>query len=179
MKKLLFVFILLTSACERTKLPAPTKEGADTFGMLVNGAKWIAYTPGLFTPGGIGADIYFNKKYSTLEISARNKNADQNIYFSIKINGVGTYNFNKAFREAMNTGNIEDSINCKFKTRFEYSSDCFNSYFLTDSLKSKIIITKMDSTLEIVSGTFFMTLYNSAGTELKITDGRFDSNYTK
>jgi hypothetical protein len=24
-----------------------------------------------------------------------------------------------------------------------------------------------------------MTLYNSAGTELKITDGRFDSNYTK
>lgn len=167
----IIIFSLVFFACEPTELPAPTNNGSDTFGMLVNGEKWIAYQPGMFTPGTNSADIMYFKNSSALVIYARTKKPKQSFYATVNITKVGSYPFNKILYSE------QDSTYVKLITSFCEDENCNDRYTLIDSINSRINITKFDTLNRIVSGTFYMRLLNSNGNNVEIKDGRFDSKF--
>jgi hypothetical protein len=170
---LLSIIILLQSCNKIDDFPAATQDGRNTFGMLVDGGKWIPLNSGVLVDTHSPFVNIFN---NILEIRA-NYNVEL-IYFSANISNVGTYMINsKRYRY------IPDSLKqtysyCNDSTRYRKGVDCVSSYKLVDSRKSNIVISKLDTKAKIVSGTFYMTLINNHGDSLKIAEGRFDSVFT-
>jgi hypothetical protein len=50
--------------------------------------------------------------------------------------------------------------------------------FTTDDKPGEIFISKYDPNLGFVSGTFFFFVYDSAGTEYRVSEGLFDQLFT-
>lgn len=173
MKYINLILILVLFSCEKKDLPEPTQTGKNTFGMLVNGVKWLPYLAESTPIEGSPINLYYDKSRCLLFIHATNqKNKEQIFLYAHGIARIGNYLF--SYR---NDISLDSLFTCADSTRFEMNNNCSNSYNLKDSLQSVLILTKLDTVNKIVSGTFSLKLYNSLGTTVDITDGRFDVAY--
>lgn len=151
------------SSSSNPVLPPETQIGANTFGCKVNGEVWIPEVPVNF--GGLyklETDYY----QGVFFVSAQRKSRNGPL-FSIHLNITdGFYNIRKYHF-------FKDSSLASFN---DYSKPDYCIY-KTDSLnKGELKITKLDTKLRIISGTFYFDAKSSCGT-IKITEGRFDVNY--
>ncbi|NOU17429.1 MAG: hypothetical protein HOO91_07720 [Bacteroidales bacterium] len=71
---------------------------------------------------------------------------------------------------------ILNDSGCRDSTRFQDGA-CSNSYMLKDSVTSLLQITRLDTSRNIVSGTFTLKLVKPDGTSKNLTEGRFDDFY--
>ena len=171
---ILFCATLLATSCKKDddepenpvdSLPLETQVGAQTFGCLVDGE--------VFLPKTFGQNILnaFNQNIGgkfTLVISAsNNENTDINIQ-GLNLDSVeeGTY-------DLTNQGNGNYNI-----IHIVVSED--NRFILetNSSNPGQLIISRHDKQNFILSGTFEYSLIDDEGNEIKVTDGRFDVNYT-
>jgi hypothetical protein len=60
-----------------------------------------------------------------------------------------------------------------------YNTGGQNAYETNNAVTGQLIITKFDAIKQIVSGTFYFDAINDKGDIMKITNGRFDMQYTK
>lgn len=178
--KPIFLVILLSLifSCEKEKvLPPATKEGENTFGMLVDGKLWLPNQPALLGPDFKKPKISFYADINTLVVDARNSESNETITFGVTVN-----DFEKKSHYALvDMGFLEEDefdYGCVDTTRFMYDNVCETAFFLLDSLNSSIQITRFDTVKKIVSGKFNMELHNRKGDVLSITEGRFDAPFT-
>lgn len=176
MKKTVLITIVLLQllACQKEpSLPLETQSGENTFGMLLDGELWLPNR----VPYSAFRDVsaaYF-PSCDVLGISARN--FEERLFFSTKIEGEGVYLLSSTFPvidcygdSTKNEGDLQGLLKTQFSETNTY-------YFLLDSLKSNLTITKFDTLRKIVAGRFEMKLYDSNHSELNITEGVFDVNY--
>jgi hypothetical protein len=179
---LLFILSLslLASSCKKhivkpvnqlSLLPPATQTGANTFGCLVNGQA--------FTPNGnvfSGPEIQCNYIHTAggyhLTVAADNKinsNLIKGVLVgtdSLAITQGQTYSL-KSF--------VAGNAMAWYKIFYQIGED---DYETTNSVLGQLTITKFDPTKEIVSGTFYFNAVNVSGDTVKVTDGRFDMQYT-
>ncbi|MDW7692152.1 hypothetical protein R9C00_14575 [Flammeovirgaceae bacterium SG7u.111] len=151
------------------EFPEETTVGKGTFGMLVDGKKWIA-------DGGVNImpplikDVYFHyyQEKGLLKISAYRSSSRERINLYVEgVESEGVYKFSEIWNSK--------SSSCIDSTCFFNIDDkCLLAYKLKDSNSSELIITKFDTTEWIVSGTFEVELENGKGEKVEIERGRFD-----
>ena len=159
--------LLYVTACDddlNPDLPAATQKGANTLGFKVDGKNWVPYFKGVSVSGEAEIKVGYNDVTHSFGIIALRliKDINQEFRFSVE--------------DIIDTGEYFD----KDHTENIYFSD-FNKethLFQVDLNSSgSVIITRLDTINQIVSGTFFFTVENAVGERLQITDGRFDYNY--
>jgi hypothetical protein len=156
---ILIGFIISLISCFNNDLPEPTQEGEDTFGMKVDGRNWERSYSLLSDPNRA-----FLSSSGRLTIVGLNTTKDEKVEIRTnEVLSIGEYNM---------AYNLSQS--CGDSTRFESQKQCELSYKLFDSLRSKVIITRLDTIERIIAGTFEMDLKNNEGTLKEITEGRFD-----
>lgn len=172
MSQLLCLSLLVLMGCKLSsdssdpveQLPPITQEGKNTFGFRLNGSIWkpkgyngtpnldATYDPG-FQGGTLGVSAYF-----------KDNNTDQVIAFSgSNITSTGKYTI-------LGAGFV--SPGALFKDNREMCSYIDPS----DSATGHFIITKLDTSAGIVSGTFEFTFSKSGCSTIAATEGRFDIN---
>ena len=178
----LFLLILIT-ACHKTNyngsnntndLPPATTKGANTFGCLVNGKVFVPYNSSILYRKLINVSCFpaINGNGFTFFITAEyhldNEIKDVSIATdSAVIKGVGTYN--------LGSENSSDSL---FGGYSDYGNNVGILDYKTDSVHSgQLIITRFDSTMRIVSGTFAFDCFNKDAGIVHVTQGRFDVTF--
>ncbi len=179
---ILAFFSLIAFSCKKHKsdpisqLPPETQTGENTFGCLVNGQVFVPKGPSL-SPILTCYYPHLNTDYSKgyfFQVYAKSKGKD------CELSSISIDTDSLTIQE-------EQEIALKLITkggaagRYTYYPDCslFINY-TTDSLNTgKLLIKKFDSVNQIVSGTFWFNAINENGDILKITDGRFDMEYTR
>ncbi|NOU17252.1 MAG: hypothetical protein HOO91_06800 [Bacteroidales bacterium] len=172
----LAIFILITLVgCDKLEegLPEPTQTGSGIFGVLINGKIWKPRsTASIIGPPAV--TIKYSTKYHLLVINAINTDKKNSIaLYAEKIESVGYYNF--SYRDNV-LAKIHNGSGCMDSTRFQDGA-CSNSYMLKDSVTSLLQITRLDTSMQIVSGTFTLKLVKPDGTSKSLTEGRFDDFY--
>lgn len=175
--KNLFLIALLSCfiSCKKKEikdLPPATQTGANTFGLKLNGENWI---PQGFI--GIPDNDLLKARLlgDVLIITAQNfSSSPTETEFEIKLYGVtgtGTYvlNTNTAYP------NGPTSYGYHVKRRITPLDEWITSAAQTGS----VTITKLDTTAQIVSGSFSYQAENlrNASQTISITEGRFDCRY--
>ena len=177
-----FLFISLTaSECKKHKpgnpidqLPPETQTGANTFGCLINGE--------IFLPKGPSLGPILQCAYQYLDNSY-----DHGYFFQL-----GAIHKNKT-TDVLSVGIFTDSLTITNGTFTLGNNQKGNAYALytratdtvhvnlytSNDLPGQLTITKFDETNQIVSGTFWFSVVKSPGDTIKITDGRFDMQFTK
>ena len=149
-------------------LPAPTQDGKNTIGFLLDGQPW--------KPQG---------NNGTANLSIDFDAGINNGIFSITaykiINSTGRQRFGLGVKDSLNSATIPKVYNLGNTTLFgvAYADDvCTYDYFDSTIIRNgTLTITKLDRTNRIISGTFNATLNKTGCTEVKITDGRFDMKF--
>jgi hypothetical protein len=161
---MIFITITLCSceSCKKeylTELPPETQTGANTFGCYVNGELFVKDGTHTFTEPPLNAE--FIKGQNILTISSFSKKGYINLWvMDVKVN-------------------IPTSLyEGYFLPEAEWGRECF---CFGGKNFGEIVITKFDTTNNIVSGRFLFTgqcsdpLLNVTGDSIvNITDGRFD-----
>lgn len=178
MKKfiLLLVTTFIFSCCNKDddqpiaeidKLPTATQTGAQTFGCLIDGKAFVPPKFGTNSPkafyqfvgGAYTLSIYGSidggSNLKSINIGCIDMPPIQEITYPLKEELANNY-----FGEYNIGGGIT----------FSGASTTINPGTLT--------ITRFDPSNYIISGTFQFTVLDNDGTEIKITDGRFDMQYT-
>lgn len=167
---LVFLFIICTaSKCKKETsnpnsddgLPPATQTGANIFACKVNGKPWISGSDIYILAGGVSADTLFATgsigdltyfERLTLKI---NGHLSQGATYPIDNTGV---NFLRLSTNKSCTGNLGTVIN-------------------SSSVNGRILLTKLDTTHKIISGTFIGTIPVPNCDTFHITNGRFDIKY--
>ena len=177
MKILQLILILglaLNTSCDKNDDPSPieqlppaTQTGAQTFGCLINGE---AFVPALFGRNSPRAFYQFVRGAHTFNISGR-RDKDGKLY-SVAIGGIDVQPL-----EETTYSLIEEETGNRYG---EYKIDGGLQYNGITSTQNpgKLYIDHLDEEKGIISGRFEFTVYDNNGNEIKITDGRFDMNYT-
>ncbi len=177
----LFFITLTTSECKKHKpgnpvdqLPPKTQTGANTFGCLINGEVFLPKGPSL-SPILQCAYQYLNTNYSQgyfFQLSVGHK------YNTNDVAGIGIYTDSLPIMEGIFTlGDNQKGNAYALYLRYKETEN-INLYTKSD-LPGQLVITKFDEINQIVSGTFWFDVVTSFGDTLKITDGRFDMQFTK
>jgi len=174
--KIIFVFFLLMNTnCKKDdddtktaleQLPQATQTGAQTFGCLIDGKPFI---PDSFGSGRPSAFYQFVGGSYTLGISATKKsNQSQTVLISaLDVEKIIENNY---LLISYQSGNLSG--------RYLLSGGIDLSVSTTDKNSGTLTITNFDEEKFIISGIFEFAVLDTDGKEIKITDGRFDLNYT-
>jgi hypothetical protein len=140
-------------------LPEPTKEGANTFGCLVDGERFAPYTGDFKNP----ALVAWYKDNNFRIICSDYKRHDATIVMHINnFNGKGKYQL------------LEEGSHAYSYLRTMKNLD---AYFTDNNNSGLLEITKFDSGNKIISGTFHFNVLGPDGKIIKITKGRLDITY--
>lgn len=148
------------------KLPPATQTGEQTFGCLINGEVFI---PDNFGQGRPNAFYQFVRGNYTLGISAY-KSDEKTV--SIAFAGLDV--------EPIMEENyvLKNEISGNYYGRYSVNGGLEHLASTSDNHPGTLIITNFDPENYIISGTFEFTVIDNDGKEIRITDGRFDMNYT-
>ena len=158
--------LLYVTACDddlNPDLPAATQKGANTLGFKVDGKSWVPYYVGVSLQGDTEIEVGYNEITHGFGINAlrRIKSVNQAFYLSVD--------------DLIDTGEYFDQAHL---SNIYFSDSNIEQIYEVDLNSSgSVIITRLDTINQIVSGTFFFTVENAVGERLQITDGRFDYNY--
>lgn len=168
------LILFLTISCNKDddqtpleKLPPPTQIGAQTFGCLINGE---AFVPALFGSNAPRAFYQFVRGAHTFSISG-SRDKDGKLY-SIGIAGIDVEPVEETTYML-----IEKESGNHFGT-YRINGGLLYSGTTSEARPGKLFIDFLDEEKGIISGRFEFTLFDDDGNEIKITDGRFDMNYT-
>ncbi|GAB3999800.1 hypothetical protein GCM10028807_51060 [Spirosoma daeguense] len=171
LKSLLLVawgfFIANSCKSKEDPLPAPTTEGLNTFGCKINGKTWIA--------NGIRNDQEPAAK--AIEVEYRQL-SPTTFYLFIHTNASSKDRVQLTLTKGvMGTNTLRNRYDDPFAIYYDNQFRLFNSM---ESTPGKVVITRLDTTNRIVSGTFEFDGQFSVNKEIvKITEGRFDINMNK
>ena len=152
---------------ELEKLPPATQTGAQTFGCLIDGK---AFVPPKFGSNAPNAFYQFVGGAYTLGINAATGGG-----YELKGINIGCLD-----APLMNENNyilLEKSPPNYFGQYTIYGGIILNSTS-SGNLPGNLTITRFDPTNFIISGTFEFTVLDDNGNEIKITNGRFDMQFT-
>ena len=166
------LLISLFASCKKDvdELPPATQTGAHTFGAKVNGELWVPQGFGAIPANDkLEAMIYSN---GDLRIKAKNfassPNETEFEIFVAAVTATGTYPLNSNVSYPTFSASYGYFVKRKFTPEDEW---------LTNSTTTgSVIITKLDLTNKIVSGTFQFnaaSIYTPSNI-LSVTEGRFD-----
>ncbi|NOQ74066.1 MAG: hypothetical protein GQ574_18815 [Crocinitomix sp.] len=149
------------------QLPEATQEGKNTFGCYINGEPFVPRVD--FTIGGpIAIWAGFNEETRLFSTQGTRETFDdkfEDVRFKLYItDSIGEYNMH--------------SVTDEYRGYVGYGTIC--SYYHDTLNYGLVTITHLDEALDIVSGTFEITLVNpdcATNTIMEITDGRFDLRY--
>ncbi len=170
---LIFLVLIVCSCMKKSddsELPELTHEGNNIFACYINGEPFVASVD--FTVGGpISVSGSFNEETKRLNIQGtredENDHLDAVTFKTFVTNSIDSY--------------LVDVTTAQYKgyTDFSQTGGACESYFHDTLNKGIINITYLNESDNVISGTFSMTLINSACSviALKITDGRFDFGY--
>jgi len=176
----LFFITITASDCKKhtlnpvDQLPPETQTGANTFGCLINGEAFLPEGPSL-APILQCAYQYLNTNYDRgyfFQLSASHKNNTTDVL------SVGIFTDSLI----ISTGNFLLENNQKgsaYGLYTRYTGTVHVKYYTSKDLPGELTITKFDEINQIVSGTFWFNLITSSGDTLKITNGRFDMQFTR
>ena len=170
---LLLAALLGLSQCKHTdpappkpedQLPPATQTGAHTFGCLLNGQPW---TPSgnvgplnyrlIYDPGYAGGDLEIRAYRYVEEL----KGTQYFVIAGAPVTKAGTYPIDGK------------TIGVYYKSGI--TGSCFEYYNAPDLTTSgQLIVSRLDLTQGIVSGTFNFKLWQPGCDTLKVTQGRFD-----
>lgn len=155
--------------CTDNGLPCATTEGKNTFGCKVNGNNWVATAPPT-----IGGPVALSGEYNNTDggfyLHAVRKNEDQTIFEAIYVFGKNIF--------ALGAYTIYINSTTKVGYIDLMKSTCSTYYY--DSLNPGVLnITCLNTSETIISGTFYMDLFDTTCQDsiIHITEGRFDFNY--
>ncbi|RMB63872.1 hypothetical protein EAX61_00350 [Dokdonia sinensis] len=149
------------------QLPPITQTGEQTLGCLINGEPFI---PSGFGNSAPRAFYQFVDGTYTLGISGRAGGGD-----NLRGLGIGAVEVSDIFEGQYEL--TEEEIGNFFGDLTIGGFFNFNEATTTAN-PGKLIITKLDTSNFIVSGTFEFTVSNDEGETYEVTEGRFDLNYT-
>ncbi len=168
---LFFILLAFCMGCKckeaispEDKLPPATQIGANTFGFLENGDVWLPKGfSGTKNPSWYYDPTYGGGDFSISAYKYENENNKQTIIVgSRNMSHTGKYVINNTSDAGITFYSMVE--NCEIYTR--------------DSLiycTGDLTITRLDTSIGIISGTFWATLYNPLCKDtIKITEGRFD-----
>ncbi|MBN8786106.1 MAG: hypothetical protein J0I84_03395 [Terrimonas sp.] len=184
MKKLLNILLplslfwmLTASRCKKDVLPPETQDGKNTIGCYIDGE--------LFVPGGGGLApiktcyyqlIYPSESGYVFQLAAkRHENNDCGLKaITITLDSIRIVEGNTYKLSFYKVGNGNGRYNhyppvCGDPIKFE----------TFDESSGEIYFRKFDEVNHIAAGTFWFTAVNSLGDTVKITDGRFDMEFTR
>ena len=164
--------VLMASSCHKTPtpesnpepdLPLATQEGKGTIGCYINGKPWV---PKPYVAIGIPKflEIVFDESRGNYFGLRSIKDGSLSEYLNINAFDV------KIGNNIIVSRNIESFYNSLG------GNNCSNYYL--DTTKTRILIlTKVDKTANIISGTFEFTAINNCKDTLVFTRGRFDTKF--
>ncbi|CAG4999814.1 hypothetical protein DYBT9275_02313 [Dyadobacter sp. CECT 9275] len=158
-------FLLLYSCREKEVLPDSTQSGKNTFGVIIDGKTWLPKKGfGVIGDGGPPLTAgYTNHKI--IGIQAKRGVVDEMIRLKIAdVKSAGTYT-------------LDDNFDGILETKY-YGKEVDDEYLLFQGGKNEIIVTKLDTTNKIVSGTFNVQLKGKQNQKIiNLTNGTFDAIY--
>lgn len=151
-------------------LPEASQEGKNTFGFKLDGEIWIPYAKCKNFGNPCSQELYDgvvlpNRTSPLLTLSARRENGSKTSFLVIT-----------SLVPITTKGNYIDSVNVSFTDEAGVN---YSLPYPRSLSQNNLIVTKIDSIGNIVSGTFQFTLvrnFGEPGTP-KITEGRFDVRY--
>lgn len=150
------------------KLPPATQVGANTFGCRIDGKAYVPDVLGCFAiPAERPVSMYYDNtfrfgNYTELNFFTRMCSAAKVFSFTkLQIDTLGAYSFNGNFCDIQTCDKAQVGLN---------GTDIYNM------TSGQIVITKLDTTRKIISGTFTFSL-NNGNQSLSVSDGRFDFKY--
>ncbi|POY34660.1 hypothetical protein C3K47_19115 [Solitalea longa] len=173
---LLVILVFTAANCRKQNdlepngLPPATQEGKNTFGFLLNGEPWSPL--GFNGRANLSIDYDSQYKRGIFNIAA---------YRIIKESG-NEQAIGFGLRDSLNDLSIPAKLLLGNKTLFGLTfitENCTYDYFDEGTYKKgDLVISKLDRTKRIISGTFNATLSKEGcGDTIKITNGRFDLKY--
>lgn len=149
------------------QLPPITTIGAGTFGCKVNGKVWLAKSNKTGWPPTYAS---VDKNNDLLINISGDMVVEPNFFHMI---GIQFYYIEKKTNYLLNI--LKDSF-----PNANYIDMNHNQFWRTSSIVGGAVnILRFDTTIQILSGTFYFDCVNKAtGEILKVTDGRFDMHYT-
>ena len=172
-----------TNPDDLNALPPETQTGAGTFACKINGVVWRYKDPNY--------EFLSTKPKTRWEFDPTCQNGNLYIGGVQYLNGINEDNLLVISADSLLTYKERGANNIgKFHFGMEYTlyssnnSTCtdFSTTRLIDTSSNffssgKLIISKLDQTAKIISGTFYSTIKQSGCDTLKITEGRFDLKY--
>ena len=177
---LLVALVLLLTQCRKadpnpnpaSQLPTATQTGANTFGFLLNGQPW---TPtynlaiGSVPPFRLTYDPTYAGGSLQIRVLRKVTGLPDGQYFLLdgaSITKAGTYPIS-------NTGpaGVYYSTGLRSGPCQEYR---YYNYAPGFSMQGQLVITRLDMTAGIISGTFSFALAQTGCDTVKVTQGRFD-----
>ncbi|MDB5024103.1 MAG: hypothetical protein JWP78_1858 [Mucilaginibacter sp.] len=131
-------------------LPAETHQGKDTFGFNLNGQLWLPKSKG--PDAGSALTSYLQSNSFTL---AANRLSQHIIFHIPNVTATGNYDL---------TANVNVAIFVNDTSRYKCTQGTMD-------------ITFFDGQKGIISGVFSMKAVSSAGSEVTIDQGRFDTTF--
>jgi len=173
---LLILTIFTLSSCDKDndkpkteleKLPPATQTGAQTFGCLIDGK---AFVPPKFGTNSPNAFYQFVNGAYTLSIYGSTDGGS-----NLKSINIGCLDM--PLIQEVNYLLKEELVNNYFG-EYNIGGGITFSGATTTVNPGILIITNFDPANFIISGTFEFSVTDNSGNEIKITQGRFDLNYT-
>ena len=161
-----------------TPLPPETQVGANTFGCLLNGKKWIPTQDGHLNYFRT-LSIWYDPTYAGGSFSIKaniNHGITTDEFIGLSVDSI-TLNPQKIYligNKRINAGigyiNYAKDTSLNQSCDFDYGYRTDKKYLITGIINLK----KLDTKIGIASGTFEFTAYVEGCDTLKVTDGRFD-----
>ena len=185
MKNLILIFLatLTLSCCDKDddktpleQLPPATTTGANTAGCLVNGQAFLPKGRSQFGP--ILSCFYQRDQDGYhLGLSITEKGSNENKSVGIATNSEQLVE-NITYNLVARTSDVNNNYISNFG-QFIINSNIYssNQFYTTNLLTGELKITKLNTQLKIISGTFWYDAINSDGEKVEIREGRFDMRY--
>ncbi|TXK18365.1 hypothetical protein FVR03_24150 [Pontibacter qinzhouensis] len=170
-------FLFLLIACE-DKLPKPTQSGSNTFACKLNGKAWIADRGTGFNTRKFSVWYgYVNPPNKQLFISANRIAEGEHSTIQLALEDVkvrGTHYF------SFDTGPAPDQMRFQDHAMYRESKPGNGRYITSSRNTGFVTFTKVDTVNRIIAGVFEFTAENldGSGQTVRITDGRFDLDYS-
>ncbi len=153
------------------QLPPATQTGANTFGCLINGQ---AFLPG----GNVGGLTGLHPVYC----SYGNNITIGGLHNYISVQSVSLITDSLKIEEGQ-TYTLKENIPGEASAAYFFGEDGIgqNNYATNNSSNwsGQLIISKLDTINQFISGTFWFKAIDSNGDSVNVTDGRFDLRYTQ
>jgi hypothetical protein len=166
-----FALVAITFACifsgckEKEVYPPETQDGRNTFGVRIDGNKWLPNQASTVPLAPDKLKGEYLKEGGIVAITARRDNNDEIIVLTIAdVNKTGIYAFNDDSSKSTRTEFRGDKIDDKYRS---FSGGI-----------NEVNITKLDTINKIVSGNFKIQLKGLKNSAIKnLTEGIFDIKY--